>query len=186
MGVKGLGKHSLSSPASGLVLSLSQMGMCCLQDYVFSKVLSILISNMEGLLIIIVIITKCDAFSKTGLTFMWNRPTGGRKGLLGKTQLNEKQKEIQVKSQKVYKLSNLILRAGPSHLVSEIIGEKASWPGHMGGDSWGRCPHPRVPQARRPGLALLCPLWGAGDGQQPETVQEGLRPLHRLTVCLPL
>lgn len=137
-----------------------------------------------GIINYYVIITKCDAFNKTGLTFMWNRPTGGRKGLLGKTQLNEKQKEIQVKSQKVYKLSNLILRAGPSHLVSEIIGEKASWPGHMGGDSWGRCPHPRVPQARRPGLALLCPLggwWWSAARDGPRRAQ-AFAP----TVCLPL
>lgn len=77
-----------------------------------------------------VIITKCGTFSKTGLRFTWNKPAGGRKGLLGKNQLNEKQKEIQVKSQKVYKLSNLILRAGPSPLVPEIVGEKTSFRPH--------------------------------------------------------
>lgn len=69
-----------------------------------------------------------------------------------------KKRNLQSERAESYKLSNVILRASPSRLVSEITGEKAQGP-HAPPSRRGLLGHPPEPKVvAESDPTLLCPL----------------------------
>lgn len=122
-------------------------------------------------------ITTCNVVRKTGPWFAWS---GAARSGARWAKIDEATRKIKKgKGQKVYTLSNLILRAGLSCLVSEMTGERVSGLGRVGGRSWVI-----VPAEARP--ALLCPAWGPVVASSWRLSGRGLVSPSRLLLASPL